>query len=629
MKKLYILLIIITPFILQSQCTEGEYEILLETSTGEWAEEMSWQILDNQGTELLSFQGEENDQEYVDVICLAAGCYAINAEDSYGDGWNGGLLEISSNDDIDFEFTETSDAFISNESLFISPENGYGFYTLLSINYDSECQWTYVGCTDLNASNYNSNAVVDDGSCYYPDCEEGETLVIIETQTGDWAGEMTWDLYNYEDWMSPNPYATASFQGNNNYQNTTTQICLSSGCYMFMGVDSFGDGWQGGYIETTINTQEYGPYEVEESFGYFTFEIDIKACNWEFPGCTDSSAYNYNEFATIDDGSCVSPLIFNWDKIDREYLLYTPPGVQENAPLVFVFHGYSGSAVDIMEYSAMNDVADDNGFAVCYPQGTQDDWGNNFFNVGYDFQNNIEVDDVGFIVALAEYLQETHQLSSVNTFSTGMSNGGDFSYLLACQASGTFRAIAPVAGTMMEEIYNNCSPIESVPVFETHGTDDDVTYYDGDPQNEDGWGVYLDIPTIIEYWVSQNNVSNLEIDTMPDNVAWDNSIIERHIYSSENSTNEVWLYKVINGGHDWPGPSSWGGNMDVNISEEIWEFFSQMSLFGELGNQDIKPNQSEKKLINIIDILGRQNRNKGLLLHIYDDGSVQKKYIIQ
>ena len=624
MKKLYLLLIIITPFILRSQCTEGEYEILLETTTGEWAEEMSWQLLDNEGNELLSFQGDENEQVYNNTICLSAGCYALNAMDSYGDGWNGGTVLMYPTDGEFGLFNGGADVY---ECVV---EDGYGEYLLFLIDADpSECQWTYLGCTDVNASNYNSNAIVDDGSCYYPDCEQGETLVIIETQTGDWASEMTWGLYNYEDWITPNPYPIVSFQGTNNYQNMTTQICLSSGCYMFMGVDSYGDGWQGGSIETTINNQEYGPYEVEESFGYFTFEIDIKACNWEFPGCTDSNAYNYNELATIDDGSCVSPLIFNWDKIDREYLLYTPPGIEKNAPLVFVFHGYSGSAIDIMEYCGMNDVADENGFAVCYPQGTQDDWGNNFFNVGYDFQNNIEIDDVSFIVALAEYLQDTHQLNSINTFSTGMSNGGDFSYLLACQASGTFRAIAPVAGTMMEEIYNNCNPTESVPVFETHGTDDDVTYYDGDPQNEDGWGVYLDIPTIMEYWVNQNNVSNLLIDTIPDNVPWDNSIIERHIYSSENSTNEVWLYKVINGGHDWPGPSSWGGNMDVNISEEIWEFFSQMSLLDELGSQDVKPNQSEKMLINIIDVLGRKSITKGFQLHIYDDGSVEKKYIIR
>ena len=133
---------------------------------------------------------------------------------------------------------------------------------------------------------------------------------------------------------------------------------------MFMGVDSYGDSWQGGYIQTTINDQEYGPYEVEESFGYFTFEIDLKACNWEIPGCTDKNAYNYNEFATIDDGTCISPSIFNWDKIDREYLLYTPTNLEDNAPLVFVFHGYGGDATGIMDYSEMNTIADENGFAV-------------------------------------------------------------------------------------------------------------------------------------------------------------------------------------------------------------------------------------------------------------------------
>ena len=626
MKKILFVIFII-PFIIQSQCLEGEYEIVLETTTGEWAEEMSWYLFDSQGGEILSFQGEENNQEYTETICLAPGCYAINSSDSYGDGWNGGLLEVLSNDDININVTETDDVFIDDGSLFIEPSNGYGFYTLIQINFDSDCQWIFVGCTDLNASNYDSNAIVDDGSCYYPDCEDGETLVIIETQTGEWANEMSWDLYSYENWMNLNPYPTTSFQGNNNYENTSTQICLSSGCYLFYGVDSYGDSWQGGYIQATINDQEYGPYEVEESLGYFTFEVDVKGCEWEFPGCTDSNAYNYNEFATIDDGSCISPSTFNWDKLNREYLLYTPPGLEKNAPLVFVFHGYSGSAIDIMEYSGMNEVADEHGFAVCYPQGTEDDWGNRFFNVGYNFQNNIQVDDVSFVTALAEYLQDVYQFSNINTFSTGMSNGGDFSYLLACEASGAFRAIAPVAGTMMEEIYNNCNPAQSVPVFETHGTNDNVTYYDGDPENEDGWGVYLGIPSIIEYWVNQNNVSDLVIDTIADNAPWDNSIIERHIYSNENSSNEVWLYKVIGGGHDWPG--SWGGNMDVNISEEIWDFFSQMSLPDNVIIENLPDYLDNKILIKKIDILGRETIGAGFQLHIYDDGSVEKKYVIR
>ena len=106
--------------------------------------------------------------------------------------------------------------------------------------------------------------------------------------------------------------------------------------------------------------------------------------------------------------------------LNREYIYYAPANIQPDAPLVFVAHGFTGSAQGIMNYCGMNAVADQNGFAVCYPQGTSDSWGDNFWNVGYDFHSGVNVDDVGFIVSLASYLQSTYQLSTVNTFFTGM-----------------------------------------------------------------------------------------------------------------------------------------------------------------------------------------------------------------
>ena len=77
---------------------------------------------------------------------------------------------------------------------------------------------------------------------------------------------------------------------------------------------------------------------------------------------------------------------FEFDKIEREFILYIPENLEDNASLVFVLLGYTGSAIDIMNYSGMNTVADENGFAVCYPQGVEDNFGNTFFNVGYAFQ---------------------------------------------------------------------------------------------------------------------------------------------------------------------------------------------------------------------------------------------------
>ena len=53
----------------------------------------------------------------------------------------------------------------------------------------------------------------------------------------------------------------------------------------------------------------------------------------------------------------------------REYYLHLPNNIEDDAPLVFVLHGYSGTANSLMNYTGMNQVANANGFAVCYPQG--------------------------------------------------------------------------------------------------------------------------------------------------------------------------------------------------------------------------------------------------------------------
>ena len=72
-------------------------------------------------------------------------------------------------------------------------------------------------------------------------------------------------------------------------------------------------------------------------------------------------------------------------ELERKYWLYMPKDLPENPALVVVMHGYSGDARAIMNYSGMNDVADNHGFIVAYPQGTIDSEGNAFFNVGYDY----------------------------------------------------------------------------------------------------------------------------------------------------------------------------------------------------------------------------------------------------
>ncbi len=285
---------------------------------------------------------------------------------------------------------------------------------------------------------------------------------------------------------------------------------------------------------------------------------------------------------------------FNHNGIEREYYLYLPESLPTGSPLVFIFHGYGSNASNIMGYSSMNNVADENNFAVCYPQGTTDIYGERFWNVGYDFHSSETVDDLGFVLELSQFLEEQYFISRNNIFSTGMSNGGDFSYLIACEASFKFQAIAPVAGTMMTWIFNSCQPNKPLSVFEIHGTNDNVTLWEGDLDNSEGWGAYMGINSIIDFWQQQNSCQLFLSDTLENGDPFDGSFIISEIYSSCIYNNEVRLYKIINGGHDWPGAF---GNMDIDSSEEIWEFFEQNMIFETIGDVNFD------SLINVQDLL--------------------------
>ena len=267
--------------------------------------------------------------------------------------------------------------------------------------------------------------------------------------------------------------------------------------------------------------------------------------------------------------------------LEREYMLYIPQSAEKNSPLVFMLHGLGSTHTIIMNYSQMNQVADKHGFVICYPQGIRGaentrhtKKGTSFWNVGYETHKNETVDDVSFIKSLAIYLQQEYNLDSEKTFCAGMSNGGDMSYLLGCEAPDIFKAIAPITGCMMGWIYDSCNKNDPVPVFQVHGTADKTTYYDGDVDNRDKWGVYMGVETTINFWVDRNECKEVNIDTLPDIDRNDGSIVITEKYTGGRNNNEVWFYKVINGDHEWPpGWPVKSGNGDLNTSEEIWKFF--------------------------------------------------------
>jgi polyhydroxybutyrate depolymerase len=66
---------------------------------------------------------------------------------------------------------------------------------------------------------------------------------------------------------------------------------------------------------------------------------------------------------------------------------------------------------------------------------------------------------------------------------------------------------------------------------------------------------------------------------IPDIDTQDGSTVERFEYLNGENDVEVQHLKVTGGGHEWPG---YKGNMDVNASEEVWNFLKAFDLNGKI-----------------------------------------------
>ena len=253
--------------------------------------------------------------------------------------------------------------------------------------------------------------------------------------------------------------------------------------------------------------------------------------------------------------------------MERSYWLFLPEEIKADAPLVFVLHGYGGKAEGYRP--EMIDVAKENGFALCYPQGAKDKKGKNCWNVGYPFQEELKTDDVDFICDLARHLQKTHSLSRLNTFCCGMSNGGEMCYIMAMLKPDVFAAFAPIAGLTMEWAYKELKPRKAVPLMEVHGTADKTSMWNGDPFNKGGWGSYISVPNAVGLWVAEARCTHTETTVLPQ--MRNEVVLHRHLGGvpawEGGPQVEVRLYEIKGGGHSW-------GLKDMDTCREVWKFFS-------------------------------------------------------
>lgn len=140
-------------------------------------------------------------------------------------------------------------------------------------------------------------------------------------------------------------------------------------------------------------------------------------------------------------------------------------------------------------------------------------------------------------------------------------------YLLAYDKQNTFAAVAPVAGLTMEWMPRHYTSTRPIPLFEIHGTEDRVSEWTGDLENNGGWGAYIAVPDAIDKWIECNKCTKTESVTLPHKNTDSHTVIA-HKYTAGRRGTEVWLYEIVGGGHSW-------ATNDIDTGDEIWKFFSR------------------------------------------------------
>ena len=339
-------------------------------------------------------------------------------------------------------------------------------------------------------------------------------------------------------------------------------------------------------------------------------------------------AFSSNLFAQIYNGF----QSINHNQIDRRFYLYVPNNYSANNPIpvLFNFHGGGGDPVTYMNYTSdMRGLAEENNFILVYPEATTDPSTGSISWID-KATNGAPRDETNFIDAIINLISRDYSVDSDRIYACGYSEGGIFSYELACRLNNKIAGIASVSGSMLSESersnlgFSSCSPQHPTAIMLIPGTDDTNAHslYQGCCL---GWNLdsyYLSANEITEYWTNFNSTdNNPSVSDVTNTNTSDGSTIQRKIWSNGDGGVEVQELKVIGGAHDWPGTS---GNMDIDANNEIWQFLSKFDKNGMINNLNIEDFQKsvlvtpnpfnnffkvkgvENDLIELYDLFGRK-----------------------
>ena len=237
------------------------------------------------------------------------------------------------------------------------------------------------------------------------------------------------------------------------------------------------------------------------------------------------------------------------DGAERHYLVHAPAAAPA-APLAVVlsFHGAASTPRQEEGVTGFSRRADADGFIAVYPEGVHRLW--------RVFGGSPA--DVDFVRALLDDLAGIHPIDRRRVYATGISNGAQMAWRLACDMPEAIAAVGLVSGGY----YQVCDE-RRPPAIIFHGTADRLLPYRG------GYG-QMSVRAFAAAWGAAPGC------------ATDPSQGEI-VYRQGDATGEAWhcpphqavLYTLDGKGHSWPGSAMPAAitSRDVDASAAMLRFF--------------------------------------------------------
>jgi len=284
------------------------------------------------------------------------------------------------------------------------------------------------------------------------------------------------------------------------------------------------------------------------------------------------------------------------DGVPRYALVHLPVGWDgtTSVPLVLSFHGLGSNAAQQMSNDNFTALADRDRVIVAYPNA-----GSDLGPLGAAWKLASPDDDIPFVTALLDALEQRACIDPARVYATGLSYGGAMTDLVACKLADRIAAAAPVSAYIPPR---PCDSTAAIPVLAFHGVEDMLLPYDGGGTSQqvpfEDWGATIAARNRCDAGATESQYR---------------PTVEQLAYSGCDEP--VVLYRVHGNGHTWPGhplgldraglidffsgkatgqpyplmeflrltPEQFAdsislANQDLDASAMIWEFFSEHTL---------------------------------------------------